>query len=90
MPIVTSVRIEDDLKERLETLSVTLKRPKGWVINEALRQYLDREQLKRQRWRETEEALEAIETDDVYDADEVHEWMDSWFTGNEQTPPNAK
>lgn len=90
MPNVTSVRLEGDLKERLETLSETLKRPKGWVINEALREYLDREQLKRQRWSETEEALQAIETGDVCDAEEVHQWMDSWFTDNEQTPPNAK
>ena len=88
MADVTSVRIEEELAERLERMANSIKRSKGWVINEALREYLERDAKNKQRWRETEEALEAIETGDVYDADQVHAWMDSWFTDHEQPPPH--
>ena len=90
MANVTSVRIEEDLAKHLESLAKSLKRPKGWLINEALREYLERDIIEKQRWRETGEALNAIENGEVYDADEVHAWIDSWFTDIQQPAPNKK
>ena len=88
MPRVTSVKIEEELAKHLESLAISLKRTKGWLINEALREYLERDALKKQRWQETEEALKAIENDEVFDAEEVHDWMDSWFMDHEKSAPH--
>ena len=90
MATVTSVKIEEELAKRLERMAKSLQRTKGWLINEALREYLERDAIKKQRWHETEEALNAIESGEVYDADEVHAWMDSWFTDHEQPAPHKK
>ncbi len=88
MANVTSVRIEEPLAERLAELANALSRPKGWVINQALREYIERDTLKKQRWRETETALAAIEAGDVYTEEAVHDWMDSWFSEEEKPAPH--
>jgi predicted transcriptional regulator len=37
----TSVRLEDDLSERLDALAVSVNRPKTWLIEEAIRRYVE-------------------------------------------------
>ena len=78
MANVTSIRIADDLVDALESKAKELDRSKGWVMNEALREFFAREKLKQKRWKETDEALLAIESGDEYDENEVNEWLDSW------------
>ena len=36
----------DDLQEKLDTTATRLQRSKGWIINDALRQYIEREERK--------------------------------------------
>lgn len=88
MANVTSVRIEEPLSKRLAELANSISRSKAWVINQALREYIERDTLKKQRWRETETALAAIESGDIYEAAAVHDWMDSWFSEAEKPVPH--
>lgn len=44
MAKVTSVRLEDELSQRVEALAESLDRSKSWIIEQAIRSYLD-EQL---------------------------------------------
>jgi predicted transcriptional regulator len=37
----TSVRIDDSTRERLDTLAAALDRSRSWLINDALKRYLD-------------------------------------------------
>lgn len=87
---VTSVRIEDDLEQALEILAHDMRRPKGWLINEALREYLRRRELDNQRWQDTLEALEDIRMGRTVDGDKVHAWLESWGTDNESPSPLKK
>ena len=50
---VTSIRIEEDLDKALESASSDMKRPKSWIINQALRAYLKNRELEDQYWQDT-------------------------------------
>ena len=43
MSKTTSFRIDDDLDQKVNALANTLDRPKGWVIEQALRRYVEAE-----------------------------------------------
>jgi len=87
---ITSVRIEDDLEQALEGAAQDMRRTKGWVINEALREYLRHRELEKQRWEDTLEALEDIRMGRVVDGDKVHAWLESWGTDDMLPVPIEK
>lgn len=84
---VTSVRLNDELQERLATLSERMRRPRGWIINEALEQFVEQEELQEERYQQSLEALRAAESGDVVEGDEMVAWIKSWGTENELPPP---
>lgn len=84
---MTSVRMPDEMAEQLEQLASRLKRAKGWVINEALREYLERAELRQRMVVDTLEGVEALEAGEIIDGDDVVTWLDSWGTPDELPPP---
>ena len=56
----TSFRLDDDLQEKLDNTANRIKRSKGWIINDALRRYIEQEELKQRILEETQEALADI------------------------------
>lgn len=55
---VTTVRLPPETEEELDALAQKLERSKGWLINQALKEYLDRQRSEQVRWHETLEAME--------------------------------
>ena len=84
---MTSVRMPDDLMDQLEATASRLRRSKGWIIKDAVREYLEREGRRQQRLLETQEALADLDAGRVIDGDAVLEWIDSWDTSEEREPP---
>ena len=85
---VTSVRLDDDLHRRLERLAKREQRTRGWLINDALRGYLEQEERRAERYRQSLEALEEIEAGaPTVDGELVHEWIESWGTDAEKPVP---
>ena len=84
---MTSVRMPDDLLQRLDATATRLRRSKGWLINDAVREYLEREELRQRRDEETREALAELDAGQVVEGDEVLAWIDSWGSENEREPP---
>lgn len=84
---MTSVRMPDDLLQRLDSMATRLRRSKGWIINDAVREYLEREERQQRRDEETREALAELDAGQVVDGDEVLAWIDSWGSENEREPP---
>jgi predicted transcriptional regulator len=84
---MTSVRMPDDLLQRLDATATRLRRSKGWIINDAVREYLEREDLRFRRNEETREALAELDAGQVVDGDEVLAWIDSWGSERELEPP---
>ena len=87
---VTSVRLQPEVETGLDTMAMKLQRSKSWLINQALKEFIAREELLQNRWRETLEAMESVTQGKVIAGAEVHEWLRSWGTDNELSPPKAK
>lgn len=86
---VTTVRLQADIEQQLEAIASKLQRSKSWVINEALSAYIEKQQLEQQRWNQTLHAMESAAQGNVVDASEVHAWLNSWGTDNEQDAPRS-
>ena len=77
----------DELLQRLDATAARLRRAKGWIINDAVREYLEREDQRQRRDEETREALAELDAAQVVDGDDVLAWIDSWGSENELEPP---
>lgn len=83
----TSFRIDDELDKKLDDIAQKLRRSKSWIINDALRVYIEQEERKQQMLRETEEAIADLEAQRIISGKEVMEWLESWGTQNEKQAP---
>ena len=83
---MTSVRMPDDLTQRLDATAARLRRSKGWINNDAVREYLEREDLRQRRDEETREALAELDAGNLVDGDEVLAWIDTWGSDDELQP----
>ena len=84
---VTTVRLQAETEQDLEAIANRLQRSKGWVINQALSEYIAKQQLEQVRWQQTLQAMESAAQGKVVDADEVHAWLNSWGSEDEQEAP---
>jgi predicted transcriptional regulator len=73
-----TAQVADDFADEIESIAVELERPRDWVIQDALREYVSRHRLEAQRWRETQDAIDAAERGEVVPAKEVFAWLDTW------------
>ena len=64
-----------------------LRRSKGWVISEALAEYVQKEERAVARLERTQKALAEAENGLVIDGDEVLDWIASWGSDNEKRIP---
>lgn len=87
---VTTVRLQPELNQQLEELAQRLDRTKGWVINQAVSEFLQKQEQEQQRWEQTLQAMESATKGKVVDASQVHEWLASWGTDNELKAPSIK
>ena len=86
---MTSVRMPDELLEQLNLAAEKLRRSKGWIINDALREYLAREERKTRILEQTLEALDDVKAGRLIEGEEVMEWLKSWGTEYEKSPPET-
>ncbi|MBA3980953.1 MAG: transcriptional regulator [Alcanivorax sp.] len=86
---VTTVRLQAEIEQQLEAIASRLHRSKGWVINEALSDYIKKQALEQARWQQTLDAMASAAQGKVAEASEVHEWLSRWGTDNEQDAPGS-
>lgn len=84
---VTTVRLQAQVEHQLEVIASRLNRSKGWVINQALSEYIDKQHVEQARWQQTLDAMESAAQGKVVDASEVHDWLSRWGTEKEQNAP---
>lgn len=84
---MTSVRMPDDLLSQLDQAAKLLRRSKGWIINDAVKEYLAREERKARMLEETREALADIKAGRVVEGTEIMDWLDTWGTDMEKPLP---
>ncbi len=85
---VTSIRLQPEVQEPLENLSKKLDRSKNYLINQAIKEFLERKSLDDKRWSETMKAIDSVKSGKLIDEKNVNDWLDSWGSENELEPPN--
>lgn len=84
---VTTVRLQPEVEESLEAMAGKLQRSKSWLINQALREFIQRQQQEQVRWQETLQAMASVAQGQVVSSDAVHAWLGSWGDAAERVPP---
>jgi predicted transcriptional regulator len=71
----TTVRIDENILERLDSLAENLSRPRSWVINQAIERFIEYEE-----WfvREVKAGLQEVEQGKVATDKEVSEAFGKW------------
>ncbi len=84
----TTIKIDQDTKARVKRLADARHRTPHWMILEAVRQYVEKEE-KREAFRQDgiQAWNEHQETGLHVTGDEVIAWLDTWGEANEQAAP---
>lgn len=83
-----SVKLDDDLKKRVQHLADVRKRTPHWVMREAISDYLAREELKEQFKQEALASWESYkETGQHLTGEEVRSWLQTWGADNKTNIP---
>jgi predicted transcriptional regulator len=86
---VTTIRLQPDIENDLQSVINSSHRSKNWLINQAIREFIDRQSLEQKRWSETLDAMGSVASGLVVDGEQVHTWLQSWGTDKELSPPEA-
>lgn len=90
MASATSIKLDDDMKERVLHLAEARKRTSHWIMREAIAQYVEREEKREALRRDTLKAWEEFQETGLHaTAEEVDEWLASWGTENELSAPEC-
>lgn len=73
-----------------EDFAEKLQRSKSWIINQALKAFVERQSLEQSRWQETLIAIESVARGKLIPGDDVHSWLRSWGSSDEIPPPANK
>jgi len=89
---VTSIRLRPEIENPLENLAIKLDRrkldrSKNYLINQAIKEYIERKNIGEQRWAETLEAIDSVKSGKSLGESSVNEWLESWGTEDEIKPP---
>ena len=87
---VTTVRLQPEVEESLQAMTSSLQRSKSWLINQAIKEYIERQALEQQQWQQTLDAMESVAQGRVVSGESVHAWMKSWGTDDELPAPIIK
>jgi predicted transcriptional regulator len=88
--MATSVKLDPNLKDRVQHLAETRQRSAHWIMREAIREYVEREEKREDFDRETRESwVEFQETGLHLTLAEVDAWLQTWGTDAETDPPEC-
>ncbi|MGJ0514765.1 MAG: CopG family ribbon-helix-helix protein [Methylomicrobium sp.] len=85
---VTNIELQDELDQPLAELAEKLNRSRNWIINEAVKEFLEHCSLEEQRWLETLPALDSVKNGNSIAGEKVESWLASWGTPQERPPPH--
>lgn len=88
MATPTSIKLDDELKGRVQHLADARRRTSHWIMREAIAQYVEREEKRETLNQDTLKAWEEFKATGVHaTAEEVDKWLASWGTENELPAP---
>ncbi|MCU5782137.1 CopG family transcriptional regulator [Alcanivorax balearicus MACL04] len=88
--MATSLKIDDELKSRVQHLANQRRRSAHWLMLEAIQQYVEREEARESFRQEALASWQAYqETGQHLTGQEVRDWLKTWGTDNEQDAPEC-
>jgi predicted transcriptional regulator len=90
MAAVTSIKLEDELKGRVQSLAAARRRTSHWIMREAIAQYVEREEKREALRQDTLAAWEEFQATGLHaTAEEVEKWLSSWGADDELPVPEC-
>ncbi len=86
---VTTIRLQPEVESGLEAMADKLHRSKNWLVNQAIREFVARQELEQSRWKDTLAAMESVAQGKVVSGQAVHPWLESWGGSSELPPPQV-
>jgi len=89
MPLTTtSLKLDIEIKERIQKLAESRRRSANWLMGEAIREYVSREEAREQFNRDTVEAWEEYKrTGKSISAEAADAWLARLEAGEDVDPP---
>lgn len=88
--MAVSIKIDDDVRERVRRLAEARQRTPHWIMREAIHEYVEREEARESFHREaTESWTEYQETGKHLTGLEIRSWLAKWGTADEQAVPEC-
>lgn len=83
-----SVKLDNDMRDRIRILADAKKRTTQWVMQQAIEQYVKREEEREMFRKETLQAWEEYQETGLHvTAEEVTDWLETWGELDEKAAP---
>lgn len=90
MTTTVGVKLDEETRDRLKKLGAARQRSTHWLMREAIRKYLDEEEMIESRNREADAAWEEYQrTGQAVSHEKVMAWLDTWGTDQESPCPSS-
>ncbi len=90
MTSATSVKLDDELKDRIQHLADSRRRSAHGIMREAITQYVEREEKREAYLRDAQNAWEEFQRTGLHiTAEEADEWLAQLAAGNDVEPPEC-
>lgn len=90
MATATSVKLDDELKDRIQHLADSRRRSAHWIMREAIAQYVEREEKREAYLRDAQNAWEEFQRTGLHlTMEEADEWLAQLAAGNDMAPPEC-
>ena len=88
--MATSVKLDDHLKSRIQHLADVKHRSAHWIMCEAIKDYVDREEARESFKQEALNSWKTYqETGQHLTGEEVSAWLKGWGTDNDKAIPSC-
>jgi len=88
--MATSVKLDDELKNRIQHLADVRHRSAHWIMREAIRDYVEREEARESFKQEALSSWKAYrETGRHLTGQEAGDWLNTWGTNKETEIPEC-
>ena len=86
----TSLKLDDELKGRVQQLAESRRRSSHWIMREAIAQFVEREEKREALRQQTLNAWDEFQVSGLHvTGDEVENWLSTWGTDDELPTPEC-